>query len=121
MERIPLRSTSVHSRTDLNDIEKFIDLRSKLKGPALQVFSGFYISGNNNPEVVKTLRELFDTADLIIQHHIIQFAEIKKITESSLTELRKLYDKLMLHFRALRAMGKDPVNGQLTTAEIFLA
>ncbi|KRZ85335.1 hypothetical protein T08_6225 [Trichinella sp. T8] len=43
------------------------------------------------------------------------------MTESSLTGLRKLYDKLMLHFRALRAMGKDPVNGQLTTAEIFLA
>ncbi|KRX99898.1 hypothetical protein T01_14411, partial [Trichinella spiralis] len=28
---------SVHSRTDLNDIEKFICLRSNLKGPALDV------------------------------------------------------------------------------------
>ncbi|KRZ50905.1 hypothetical protein T02_7112 [Trichinella nativa] len=112
---------SVHSRTDLNDIEKFICLRSNLKGPALDVISGFSITATNYPEAVKTLRERFDRADLIIQHHIIQLAEIKKMTEPSPTGLRKLYDKLMLHFRALRAMGKDPINGQLTTAEIFLA
>ncbi|KRX33193.1 hypothetical protein T09_5579, partial [Trichinella sp. T9] len=111
---------SVHSRTDLNDIEKFICLRSNLKGPALDVISGFSITATNYPEAVKTLRERFDRADLIIQHHIIQLAEIKKMTEPSPTGLRKLYDKLMLHFRALRAMGKDPINGQLTTAEIFL-
>ncbi|XP_003370011.1 Pao retrotransposon peptidase superfamily [Trichinella spiralis] len=67
---------SVHSRTDLNDIEKFICLRSNLKGPALDVISGFSITATNYPEAVKT---------------------------------------------ALRAMGKDPINGQLTTAEIFLA
>ncbi|KRX59255.1 Pro-Pol polyprotein [Trichinella sp. T9] len=95
---------SVHSRTDLNDIEKFICLRSNLKGPALDVISGFSITATNYPE-----------------HHIIQLTEITKMTESSPTGLRKLYDKLMLHFRALRAMGKDPINGQLTTAEIFLA
>ncbi|KRY06903.1 hypothetical protein T12_16388 [Trichinella patagoniensis] len=83
--------------------------------------SGFSITATNYREAVKTLRERFDRADLIIQHHIIQLAEIKKMTEPSPTGLRKLYDKLMLHFRALRAMGKDPINGQLTTAEIFLA
>ncbi|KRY82049.1 hypothetical protein T4D_2966 [Trichinella pseudospiralis] len=112
---------SVHSRTDLNDIEKFICLRSNLKGPALEVISGFSITATNYPEAVKTLQERFDRTDLIIQHHIIQLAELKKLTESSSTGLRNLYDKLMLHFRALRAMGKDAINGQVTTAEIFLA
>ncbi|KRX72053.1 hypothetical protein T06_11915 [Trichinella sp. T6] len=73
---------SVHSRTYLNDIEKFICLRSNLKGPALDMISGFSITATNYPEM----------------------------TESSPTGLRKLYDKLMLHFRALRAMGKDPTN-----------
>ncbi|KRZ41524.1 hypothetical protein T4C_8505 [Trichinella pseudospiralis] len=106
---------------DIMQFEKFICLRSNLKGPALDVISGFSITATNYPEAVKTLRERFDRADLIIQHHIIQLAEIKKMTEPSPTGLRKLYDKLMLHFRALRAMGKDPINGQLTTAEIFLA
>ncbi|KRY93436.1 hypothetical protein T4D_7445 [Trichinella pseudospiralis] len=43
------------------------------------------------------------------------------MTESSPTGLRKLYEKLILHFRALRAMGKDPMNGQLTTTEMCLA
>ncbi|KRZ84424.1 hypothetical protein T08_13572 [Trichinella sp. T8] len=46
---------SVHSRTDLNDIEKFICLRSNLKGPALDVISGFSITATNYPEAVKTL------------------------------------------------------------------
>ncbi|KRZ75242.1 hypothetical protein T10_2819 [Trichinella papuae] len=112
---------SVHARTDLNDIEKFICLRSNLKGPALDVISGFSITAANYPEAVKTLRERFDRADLIIQHHILQIAEIKKVAESSPSELRKVYDKIMLHLRALRAMGKDPITEQLTAAEIFLA
>ncbi|KRZ17030.1 hypothetical protein T11_17956 [Trichinella zimbabwensis] len=112
---------SVHARTDLNDIEKFICLRSNLKGPALDVISGFSITAANYPEAVKTLRERFDRADLIIQHHILQIAEIKKVAESSPSELRKVYDKIMLHLRALRAMGKDPITEQLTADEIFLA
>ncbi|KRY08720.1 hypothetical protein T12_211 [Trichinella patagoniensis] len=95
---------SVHSQTDLNDIEKFMYLRSSLKGPALDVISGFSTTATNYPEAVKTLRERFDRADLIIQHHIIQIADIKKITQS-----------------ALRAVGKDPITSQLTTTEIFLA
>ncbi|KRY75064.1 hypothetical protein T4A_57 [Trichinella pseudospiralis] len=51
---------SVHSRTDLNGIrsdQKFICLRSNLKGPALDVISGFSITATNYPEAVKTLRE----------------------------------------------------------------
>ncbi|KRX69468.1 hypothetical protein T06_10790 [Trichinella sp. T6] len=77
---------------------------------SLDVISGFSITATNYPEAVKTLGERFDRADLIIQHHIIQLAEIKKMTEPSPTGLRKLYDKLMLHFRALRAIGKDQLN-----------
>ncbi|KAL1228172.1 DNA-directed RNA polymerase subunit beta [Trichinella spiralis] len=45
------------------------------RGPALDVISGFSITATNYPEAVKTLRERFDRADLIIQHHIIQLAE----------------------------------------------
>ncbi|KRX59700.1 hypothetical protein T09_13024 [Trichinella sp. T9] len=101
---------SVHSRTDLNDIEKFMCLRSNLKGPALDVISGFSITATNYLEAVKTLRERFDRADLIIQHHIIQIADIKKVTESPAPGLRRQYDKIMLHLRALRAMGKDPIS-----------
>ncbi|KRY08063.1 hypothetical protein T12_4077, partial [Trichinella patagoniensis] len=88
------------------DIMQFGELWDQFQtsGPALDVTSGFSITATNYPE-----------------HHIIQLAEITKMTESSPTGLRKLYDKLMLHFRALRAMGKDHINGQLTTAEIFLA
>ncbi|KRY16101.1 hypothetical protein T12_14157 [Trichinella patagoniensis] len=112
---------SVHSRTELNDIEKFMCLRSNLKGPALDVISGFSITATNYLEAVKTLRERFDRADLIIQHHIIQIADIKKVTESPAPGLRRQYDKIMLHLRALRAMGKDPISGQLTATEIFLA
>ncbi|KRZ05508.1 hypothetical protein T11_1027 [Trichinella zimbabwensis] len=112
----------VHARTDdLNDIEKFICLRSNVKGPALDVINGFSITATNYPEAVKTLRERFDRPDLIIQHHIVQTAEIKKVTESSLSGLRRLYGKIMLHLRALKAMGKDPISGQLTTTEILLA
>ncbi|KRZ85378.1 hypothetical protein T08_12488 [Trichinella sp. T8] len=101
---------SVHSRTDLNDIEKFMCLRSNLKGPALDVISGFSITATNYLEAVKTLRERFDRADLIIQYHIIQIADIKKVTESPAPRLRRQYDKIMLHLRALRAMGKDPIS-----------
>ncbi|KRX74208.1 hypothetical protein T02_2507 [Trichinella nativa] len=81
---------SVHSQTDLNDIEKFMYLRSSLKGPALGVISGFSTTATNYPEAVKTLRERFDRADLIIQHHIIQIADIRKITQSSAPDLRRL-------------------------------
>ncbi|KRY50560.1 hypothetical protein T03_1346 [Trichinella britovi] len=101
---------SVHSRTDLNDIEKFMCLRSNLKGPALDVISGFSKTATNYLEAVKTLRERFDRADLIIQYHIIQIADIKKVTESPAPGLRRQYDKIMLHLRALRAMGKDPIS-----------
>ncbi|XP_003381643.1 hypothetical protein Tsp_07325 [Trichinella spiralis] len=82
--------SSVHSQTDLNDIEKFMCLRSSLKGPALDVISGSSTTATNYPEAVKTLRERFDRADLIIQHHIIQIADIKKVTESSAPGLRRL-------------------------------
>ncbi|KRX20845.1 hypothetical protein T07_711 [Trichinella nelsoni] len=41
---------SVHSQTDLNDIEKFMYLRSSLKGPALDVISGFSTTATNYPE-----------------------------------------------------------------------
>ncbi|KRX62818.1 hypothetical protein T09_14600 [Trichinella sp. T9] len=81
---------SVHSQTDLTDIEKFMYLRSSLKGPALGVISGFSTTATNYPEAVKTLRERFDRADLIIQHHIIEIADIKKITQSSAPDLRRL-------------------------------
>ncbi|KRZ66292.1 hypothetical protein T10_1214 [Trichinella papuae] len=112
---------SVHARTDLNDIEKFICLRSNLKGPALDVISGFSITATNYPEAVKTLRERFDRPDLIIQHHIVQIAEMKKVTELSPSGIRRQYDNIMLHLRALKAMGKDFISGQLTSTDILLA
>ncbi|KRX69935.1 hypothetical protein T06_14334 [Trichinella sp. T6] len=80
---------SVHSRTDLNDIEKFMCLRSNLKGPALDVISGFSITAKNYLEAVTTLQERFDRANLIIQHHIIQIADIKKVIESPAPGLRR--------------------------------
>ncbi|KRY73894.1 hypothetical protein T4A_9581 [Trichinella pseudospiralis] len=62
----------------------------------------------------------FGRRDLIIQTHIRKLLDITPCNDVSLETSRKFYDEIVLHIRALEALGKNPSSLELTASEVLL-
>lgn len=98
-------TAAVDSKDSLTNIEKFTYLKGLLKGTALQAIEGFPLTNQNYVEAMLVLKERFGNPQLIVSSHMNNLIKLDKVTNSSVGDLRCLYDKIESNVRALSSVG----------------
>lgn len=98
----------VHENGQLSNTLKFHQLRSKLRGPALDTIRGYQLTGLNYEAAWEDLQRRYDRTDELIQEYIRKFLEVPAIlSKSNFTRLRAIVDATNQMMRALPSLGAD--------------
>ncbi|KRX51142.1 hypothetical protein T05_9409 [Trichinella murrelli] len=108
---------SVHQQTDLCDATMMAYLRSCLTGVALDALQGLSAANQGYETAVQRLKGCFDRPQVAVRQHIIRF--FRTLSKSS--DLSAICDECHRGVYSLTALGKDPRNGGLSTAEVIIA
>ena len=107
---------SIHERSNLSDIEKFVYLQHSLKGgSARSVIEGLSGTGEHYAKAIECLKARFDRPRLIHQSHVKVILETPSPKDGSGKELRRLHDTLQQHLRALDAAECEPLSRFITS------
>lgn len=98
----------IHNNDQLADIVKFYQLRSKLRGPALDTIKGYQITGVNYQAAWDDLQRRFDRTDNLIQEYIRKFLEVPAIlNRPNSHRIRAIIDATNQMTRALPGLGAN--------------
>ncbi|XP_003373839.1 Tas retrotransposon peptidase A16 family protein, partial [Trichinella spiralis] len=100
-------NAAVHRREDLEDVTKFVHLRSCLTGAALHAISGVTTAAENYPAVVQLLHDRFYRVSDVLDAHILKIFSVPEEVAKGREGLLALHDKLNGHLLELRAIGRD--------------
>ena len=76
-------------------------------GPAERVIQGLPQSVDTYDDAIECLQNRYDRPGLIHQAHVRAIVDVPFLKEGNGKELRCLYDVLLQHYRALKAMNED--------------
>ncbi|GBM10744.1 hypothetical protein AVEN_129-1 [Araneus ventricosus] len=111
LEFINSFSNAIDSNESLNNVEKFIYLKSFLSGEAYKSVSGFSLTEENYKSCLDLLKDRYGRQDHLIGHFINKLLEIEPVKSSfNLRGLRKLHDESEISIRNLNSMGIDSKN-----------
>ena len=111
---------AINDRKDISTTEKLVYLRHSLKdGSARTVIERLSHTGDQYDEAIASLKARYNRPRLIHQAHVRKIYEAASLKEGTGRELRRLYDIVQQHLRALKAMGHEP-RGSFITALIEL-
>lgn len=108
---------SLHDRSNLSDPEKLVYLQqhSLKNGSAKRAIEGLSRSGEHYIEAIECLKARYDRPRLIHQTHVRMILEAPPLKDGSGKELRRLYDAVQQHVRALKAMDYEPSGPFITS------
>ncbi|KRZ37031.1 hypothetical protein T4C_12064 [Trichinella pseudospiralis] len=110
----------IHRQSELRDTTRFSYLRSCLTGNALNAIDGLTVTAANYSAAIEVLKSRFSRRDLIIQSHIRKLLCVMSCNDQPLETSRKFYDEVVLHIRALEALGENPSLPELIASEVLL-
>jgi len=98
--------SSVHTNSQLSDIDKFNYLKSLLEGPAYEAISGLKLTATNYSEALAVLKKRFGNKKHIIDKHMQTLVNIEAVTsQHNIKGLRRFYDLVESQVRGLRSLG----------------
>lgn len=101
----------VHENPNLSSIVKFHQLRSHLKGPALDTVNGYKLTSNNYESAWMDLINRFDRQDNIVEEYIRKFMELPMlISHKDAGKYTTMVDVTNQMLRALPNSGIDVKN-----------
>ena len=114
-------TVAVHSRTDLEDIQKYTYLKSYLVGEAKRAIQGISYDKENYQNAVDTLKSRFGNKQLRIAAHMKELQNINGVKSlNDVVNLRRMYDKLEMNITNLKELKVDvSTYGSLLIAIIF--
>ena len=77
-------------------------MRGYLEGAALQAIDGFPLTNDGYSSVWNLLKERYGNPQLITSCHINNLIELEAVSGSNVKDLRDLFDKIRINFRALK-------------------
>ena len=99
---------TIHRNRSLEDIEKFIYLKSYLTGDAKDLLEGLARTDANYSLAMEILEENYGNKEVLINNHVSKLINLDKQKENDITSLRVLYNKVTRHVRELETLGITP-------------
>ena len=100
-------TASVDSNEQLSGQEKFLYLRSLLKGTALKSIQGAMNEANYD-SALKIIKERFGDQKLLVASHVDTLMKLKPVLEAkNSVKMRALYDQIATSVRNLKSLGID--------------
>ena len=98
--------SAVHQNKDLSEVDKFNYLTSMIEHSASEAIAGLSLTVSNYEEAVTILKKRFGNKQTIVNKHMEILLNLEPVTSNSnLKRLRRLYDQIESHVRALKALG----------------
>ena len=99
---------AVHSRTDLDNIQKYTYLKSYLIGEAKRSIQGISYDKDNYQNAVDALKSRFGNNQLRISAHMRELQNIKSVKNlNDVDGMRKMYDALEMNITNLKELKVD--------------
>lgn len=98
----------VHNDRTMDDIQKFFYLRSSLSGEAENCVRCMETTSENYHKAWKSLVDRYSNKRVLIKTHTKSLFNLEPVKDESAERLRKLYDSLTGHFKALETLGENP-------------
>ena len=99
-------SSSIHENSGLNDIDRFVHLRSLVEGTAYDTIAGLALTAANYKVAVDLLKQRFGQRQLIINYHMENLMKITPLNSSAdIKRVRRLHDNIEQNCRGLKALG----------------
>lgn len=100
-------SAMIDSRKDITDVEKFLLLKSNLKGDALTKISVLTASGENYKQAWSNLEKAYEVKKIIVTRHLSAILNLPIINSESHDALTKLVDEAQQHVSSLAALNVE--------------
>ncbi|XP_045501378.1 uncharacterized protein LOC123698678 [Colias croceus] len=98
--------TMIHSRDDLNDIQKFHYLKSSLSGSASHVISALEFTAENYSHAWDLLENRFHNNRLLVHNHVKALFNVQALQSESFVHIRRLIDSTLRNLRALKSLNE---------------
>ena len=97
--------SSIHSNPNLSDVDRFSYLRGLLGGAARTTIAGLALTAANYKVAIDLLKGRFGKPVVIERAHVNELLNVAPVfNERDTTGLRRLYDKIEIHHRGLKAL-----------------
>lgn len=95
----------VDSDSELDDLSKFVHLRSCLGPVPLGTIEFLELTGDNYVKAVALLRKRFENKSVIFQSHVKELFELERVSHPSSENIRRLIDIINSHLHSLESLG----------------
>lgn len=96
----------IHSRTDMDNINKLHYLRASLKGSALLIIDSLDVKGDNYMNAWRLLCNRYDNKRLLVNKHVQALFNVEKLQRESSSVIRHLIDITNKNLRALSTLDQ---------------
>lgn len=97
----------IHSRDDMDNINKLHYLRASLKGSALLVIDNLDFKGQNYDSAWNLLCSRYDNKRLLVNNHVRELFNVEHMRNESCSSIRRLIDVTNKNIRALSTLGEQ--------------
>ncbi len=99
---------TIDKNPDISDRDKFEYLKDSLAGQAKITVAGFKMTEANYKQAITMLKDRFGRPDEISRAHYEEMQKLQPVfSDKDIGRVRKLYDEVEFHHRALQALGKS--------------
>ncbi|XP_037931048.1 uncharacterized protein LOC119665867 [Teleopsis dalmanni] len=99
--------TLVDSDVELDELSKFVHLRSCLDAVPLSTIEGLELSASNYKRALGLLKNRFENRSIIFQAHVRELTELPRMDHGSSDNLRLLVDRVNTQLEALKSLGNE--------------
>ncbi|XP_063822359.1 defective in tip formation protein A-like isoform X1 [Ostrinia nubilalis] len=96
----------IHSRQDMDNINKLHYLHASLKGSALLIIDNLDFKADNYEAAWKLLCNRYDNKRLLVNNHVQALFNIERMQKESFTSIRHLIDVTNKNLRALASLDQ---------------
>lgn len=96
----------IHSRSDIDNINKLHYLRASLKGSALLVIDNLDFKAENYEAAFKLLCDRYDNKRLLVNNHVRELFNVEHMRSESCFAIRRLIDVTNKNLRALSTLDQ---------------
>ena len=101
--------STIHSKTNISNVDKFSYLTSFLCKSAYDTISGLAPTNQNYLEAVQLLKNRYGNPQLLINTYMEQFVQLEKIEKSNdVVRLRMFYNKVEITIRNIKSLNIEP-------------